>query len=173
MRPAAVSSSKFISSVTSARSSGSHLGEDFLRRIGRHVAQQVGSGVGIHLLHDVGGAVGIERAENRDLHLGIDLLQGFGGDLFVEGLEDGFALGWGQVLDNVGDVGGMQLGQAIERDLQLDAAGGINLDEVNKFPRNHPRRNLRQQRTAARRREPLPSAGGGWPRARPHPPRPA
>ena len=78
-----------------------------------HVAEQVGGGIGIHFLHDVGGAVGVERAENRNLHPGTDLLQGFGGDLVVQHLEDGFALGGRQVFHDVGDVGRMQLGQAV------------------------------------------------------------
>ena len=115
-----------------------------------HIAQQVGGGIGIHLLHDVGGTVGVERGENRNLHLGIDLLQGFGGDLIVESLEDGFALGGRQVFHDVGDVGGVQFGQAIERNLQPDAAGRIDLDEVNELPRNHSRRNLGEKQLQCR-----------------------
>ena len=117
-----------------------------------HVAQQVGGGIGIHLLHDVGGAVRIERAENRNLHLGIDLFQGLGGDLVVQCLEDGLAFGGRKIFHNVGNVSRMQLGQPIEGNLQLNAAGGVNLNEVDEFPGNHPRRYLRQQQLQRRRR---------------------
>ena len=79
------------------------------------IAEQVGGGVGIHLLDDVGGAIAVERLDDRHLDVGIDLFERFGGDLFVDGLEHRFALGRRQVLDDVGDVGRMQLREALRR----------------------------------------------------------
>src|ERR1019366_215619 len=55
---------------------------------------------------------------------------------------EGCALGRRQVFHDGGNVGGVQLAQPIEGNLQLDAAGGISLDEVNKFPGDHARRNF-------------------------------
>ena len=63
----------------------------------------------------------------------------------------------------------MQLGQTIEGNLQLDAAGGINLDEVNKFPRDHPRRNLgEKQMQRGCRNHALQQAADRAPRAHVH-----
>ena len=134
-----------------------------------HVAQQVGGGIGIHFLDDVGGAVGVQRTENRNLQLGIDLLQGLGGYFLVQSLEDGFALGRRQVLHDVGNVGRMQLGQAVKGDLQLDAAGRIGLDEIDKLPRDHPGRNsLQQQVQRGRRHHALQQPADGSARTHVH-----
>src|ERR1019366_5271451 len=101
---------------------------------------------------DVSSTVGIQGTEDRDLKFRIDFLQGVGGNSLVKGLENGFALGGSEGFDDVRNIGGMQLGQALQRDLQLYAAGGIDLDQVNKFPRNHPRWNLGQQQIQWSRR---------------------
>ena len=112
----------------------------------RKVAEEIGRGIGTHFFHDVRGAVGVERFENRDLRAAVELLEGAGRDLFVERLEHGLALRRGKVLDDVRDVGWMERGEALIRDLQLHAAGGIALDEVHEMPRNRARRNPREQR---------------------------
>ena len=92
------------------------------------------------------------RSESSELRIETCILGSIsssvcGGDFFVEGLEDGFALGRRQVFHDVGDVGGMQLRQAVERDLQLDPARGIGLDQIDELPGNH-------------------AAAGSWPAAR-------
>ena len=68
-----------------------------------------------------------------------------GRDPFVESFEHGFAFVGREIFDDVGNVGGMQLGQAIVRNLELDAAGGIGLDEVDEDPRNGAGRNAVEQ----------------------------
>jgi hypothetical protein len=70
------------------------------------------------------------------LQLGLDLFEGLGGHLFVERGEDGLALGGGQVFENIGQVGGVHLGQPLVLDAQLDAARRIDLDDVDKLPGN-------------------------------------
>ena len=86
-----------------------HLLENLARPLLRQLAEQVGGRVRIHLLDDVGGAIAVERLDDRHLDVGIDLLERLGRDLLVDRLEDRFALGRRQVLDDVGDVGRMQL----------------------------------------------------------------
>ncbi len=66
--------------------------------------------------------------------MGLDLFEGLGGHLFVERGEDDLALGGGQVFENIGQVGGVHLGQPLVLDAQLDAAGGIDLDDIDKLP---------------------------------------
>jgi len=68
------------------------------------------------------------------LNSGIDFFQSFRGDIFVESAEDGLAFVGCEVFDNIGDVGGMELGQPVVRNLQLDAASGIGLDEIDESP---------------------------------------
>ncbi len=48
--------------------------------------------------------------------------------------EEGLALGGGEVLEDVGDVGGVHLREAVLLDLEADAAGGVALDEVDEVP---------------------------------------
>ena len=79
------------------------------------LAEQVGRGVGIHLLDDVGGAILVERFDDRHLDVGIDLLERLGGDFLVDRLEHRFALGRRQILDDVGDVGRVELREALRR----------------------------------------------------------
>ena len=115
MRPAAVCSPNSRSCVTSRRSSGSislRISPDCVLR---QIAEQVGGRVRIHLLDDVGGAVAVERLDDRDLDVGVDLLERLGGDFLVDRLEHRFALGRRQVLDDVGDVGRVQLRRGLRR----------------------------------------------------------
>ena len=70
------------------------------------------------------------------MQAGLDLFESLGGHFFIERGEDDLALGGGQVFKNVSQVGGVHLAQPLILDAQLDAAGGIDLDNVNKLPRN-------------------------------------
>ena len=88
-----------------------------------------------------------------DLDVGIDLLERLGRDLFVDRLEHRFALGGRQVLDDVGDVGGMELREAFVRDLQLDAPRRVGLEQVDELPGDDARRNLLEQRAQRERRD--------------------
>ena len=115
---------------------GIHLLEDGVGALVGEVGEQVGSGVRIHLLDDVGGAVGLHRVEDGDLEFGIDLLQSLGSYLLIEPLEDGIALGGRELFDDVGDVGGMQTGDAFGGNLEADAAGRVGLDQVDGLPGN-------------------------------------
>ncbi len=94
---------------------------------------------------DVGGATGIERFDDRLLNFWFEFLEGFGGYVFIERLENCLALVGSQIFHDVGDVGGMQLGQAFVRDFQLHAARWIGLDEIDEVPGNGTRRNPAQQ----------------------------
>ena len=65
---------------------------------------------GRHLLDDVGGLLGLQRLEDAGLHLGIlDFGERVGGGLAVDGLEDRFALGRAEFLDDVGEIGRVHL----------------------------------------------------------------
>ena len=63
-----------------------------------------------------------------------------------------FALGRREVLDDVGDVGRVQLRQTFVGDLQLDAAGRVGFEQIDVLPRDHPRRNPLEQRPQRERR---------------------
>jgi hypothetical protein len=78
------------------------------------------------------------------LQLGLDLFESLGGHLFVERGEDGLALGRRQIFQNVGQVGGVHLGQPLVLDAQLDAPRRIDLDDVDKLPGNAAAPNLRE-----------------------------
>ena len=130
-----------------------HLAEDLVGVLLFELAEQVGGRAGIHLLDDVGGAVGIERFDDRHLDVGIDLFERLGGDLLVDRLEHRFALGRREILDDVGDVGRVQLRQALVGDLQLDAPRRIGLEQIDELPRDHPRRNPLEQRAQRERRD--------------------
>jgi len=122
-----------------------HLHEDLLGVIVGEIAEQVGGGVGVHFLDDFGGTLGVERFDDRLLNLGLYFFERFGGHVLIKGAEDGFALVRGEVFDDVGDVGGVQLGQTLVRNLELDAARGISLDEIDEGPGNGAGRNFLDQ----------------------------
>ena len=108
----------------------------------------------------------VERLDDRHLDVGVDLLERFGRDLLVDRLEHRFALGRRQVLDDVGDVGRVQLGEAFVGDLQLDAARRIGLEQIDELPRDDARRNPLEQRPQRERRDDALRRAGGWRRAR-------
>jgi hypothetical protein len=156
MRPAAVVLAELEELRDLTTLLGLHLLQNLRRLVLRQVAEQVRGGVGVHLLDDVGGAILVERLDDRDLHVGVELLERLGGDLLVDGLEHRFALGRRQVLDDVGDVGGMELREAPVGDLQLHPARGVGLEQVDELPRDDARRNFFEQRAQRERRdEPL------------------
>ena len=124
---------------------GFHLDQDLFGVILREVSKKVGGRIGIHFLYDVGSALGVERFDDGPLDPGVNFLESLGGNIFIEGSEDGFAFVRRKVFHDVGDVGGMQLGQAFVRDPELNPACGIRFDEVDKAPGNGARRNFFQQ----------------------------
>jgi hypothetical protein len=111
----------------------------------RKIGEKVSRGVGIHFLDDVGGALRVERFHDGSLNLGVDLFEGFRGDVFVESAEDGLALVGSEIFDNVGDVGGMKGCEAFVRNFQFNAARRIGFDEVNESPGDGAEGNLLQQ----------------------------
>jgi hypothetical protein len=113
---------------------GLHLDEDLLGAILREVAEEVGGGVGIHFLDDVGGASRVEGFNDGFLNAGLDFFESLGGYIFIEGTEDGFTFIGSEVFDDVSDVGGMESGQAIVRNLEFDAARGVGFDEIDITP---------------------------------------
>ena len=83
----------------------------------------------------------------------IDLLERLGRDLLVDRLEHRLALGRRQVLDDVGDVGRVQLRQPFVGDLQLDPPRRVGLEQVDELPGDDPRRDLLEQRPQRERRD--------------------
>ena len=79
------------------------------------------------------------RLDERLLHLGLDLFQRLGGDLLVQRDEESLAFGWGQLLEDVGDVGRVHLREAVLLDLEADAAGGVAVDQIDEVPWNDAR----------------------------------
>ena len=100
------------------------------------LGQQVGGGAGVHLLHDVGDPFFVQLLEQRLLQLGLDLFQGFGGHFFVQRGKHRLALGRRQIFKNLGQVGGVHLGQPLVLDAQLHAPRRVHLDHVHKLPGN-------------------------------------
>src|SRR5208337_1731901 len=113
-----------------------HLLENGVGLLLGQLGQQVGGGSGVHLLDDVGDPFFAEFFEERLLQAGLDLFESFRGHIFVKRSKDDLAFGGRQVFENIGQVGGVHLGQPFILDAQLDAAGRINLDDVNKLPGN-------------------------------------
>src|SRR5271163_3481340 len=102
-----------------------HFLQDVGGSLGGQIGQEVGGSVGIHLFDDVSGAVGVERLDNCLLHLGVDFFERFGGNVFVEGLENRFAFVGSKVFYDVGNIGRVQAGQAFVGDFQFHAASWI------------------------------------------------
>ena len=148
-----------------------HLHQDLFGAFLGQIAQQVGGRVGIHLLDNVGGPLRIQRLDDGLLNFGFDLLQRLGRRLFVQRLKHGLALVGRQIFDDVGDVGGVQLGKAFMGDLQLHPPRWIGLDHIDKIPRNAARRDSPQQRVQRSSAAPHRATGGGRRRALPRRPR--
>lgn len=111
-----------------------HLFENGAGPLLRELGEQVGGRAGIHLFDDVGNLFLVQLLEQRLEQPGGNLLKGVGGDLFIERGKDGLPLGRGQVFENLGELRGVHLGQPFVFDAQLDAAGGVNLDDIDKLP---------------------------------------
>ncbi len=92
---------------------GVHLFEDGLGAFVGQLGEEVGGGARVHLFDDAGDLLGVEGFDEGLLHLGLDLFEGLGGDLLVERDEEGLAFGGGEFLEDVGDVGGVHLREAI------------------------------------------------------------
>ena len=86
-----------------------HEREDLLAGGLRQVGHEVGRVVGAHLLEDVGGSLGFEVLEHLDLRLGLHLLDRIGGGLVVERREDAGAVRRRELVDDRGEIGGMEL----------------------------------------------------------------
>ncbi len=98
------------------------------------LGEKIGGGAGVHLFDDAGDLLGVEGLDERLLHLGLDLFEGLGGYLFIEADEEGVAFGRGELLEDVGDVGGVHLGEAVLLDLEADATGRVAIDEIDELP---------------------------------------
>jgi hypothetical protein len=70
------------------------------------------------------------------LQLGIDLFERLRRHFLVQRGEDGFALGRRQIGEDFGQFGGVHFAQALVLDLELDAPRRVDLDHVDKLPRN-------------------------------------
>ena len=89
-----------------------HEGQELLARLVGQVRDEVGGVVRGHLLEDVGGAFRGQALEDLDLGLGLHLLDGVGGGLVVEGGQDAGPVARRELVDDRGQVGRVQLGQA-------------------------------------------------------------
>ena len=76
---------------------------------------------------------GVRPLEDLDLRLGLHLLDGVGGGLIVEGGQDAGPVARRELVDDRGQVGRMELGQADVGHAQLDR-GDARLDRVHVLP---------------------------------------
>ncbi len=91
------------------------------------VGEQVGGVVGRDVFEQVGRLFVGQLAEQRGLVGGVHLLEGVGGDLVFEGLEDRRALLGGELVGDLGDVGGVQQRQVAARHRQAHGLGVARL----------------------------------------------
>ena len=110
-----------------------HEREELLARRIREVRHEVGRVVGRHLLEDVGRALRGELLEDLDLRLGLHLLDGVGHRLVVERGQDARPVARRELVDDRGEVGRVELGQAGVRHAQADRGDG-GLDRVDVLP---------------------------------------
>ena len=132
-----------------------HLLQQLLRPLARHVGEQVRHLVGGHRLQDVRGALDIEPLEDRGLHLRlIDLFQRIRGFLVIEGGEDGTPVVGAELVDDVGDVGRMELGELGMGDPKLDRAD-VGLHGVDGLPGDELLRPVQPERRRNASAQPL------------------
>ncbi len=112
---------------------GLHQGEDLVAGGLGQVGHQVGRVVGRHLLEDVGGPAGLEVLEHLDLGLGLHLLDRVGHGVVIERGQHTGPVARGELVDDRGEVGRMELGQAGVGHPQLDR-GDRGLDRVDILP---------------------------------------
>ena len=153
-----------------------HLFENRVGLFLGQLGQQVSGCARVHLLDNVGDLFFVELFEQRLLQLWFDFLQRLGGHFFIERSEDRLSLGRSQVFEDLGQVGGVHLGQPFVLDAQLHPTRRVDFDDVDKLPGNAagaqlardrfqrgPRQNAFEYR-AGRRREslsrPRPRAAG-------------
>ena len=111
-----------------------HLDQDFFGALFRQVGQEVGGGVRFHLFNNVGRAFGIERLHNRLLHPGLDFFQSFGRHPLIQSLKNSFPLVRRKFFDDVGNVGRVQPGKALVRNLQFHTPCRIGLNQIDEVP---------------------------------------
>ncbi len=85
------------------------------------VGDQVGGLIGAHLLEDVGRPFGRKVVEDVDLVLRGQLLEHIGSTALLERGHDAGPIAWRELLDDVGDIGGVQRGERLVGDAQLEA----------------------------------------------------
>jgi len=73
------------------------------------------------------------------LQPGLDLFESLGGNFLVERGEDGLALGGGEVFKDVGQFRGVNVGQPLVLDAQLNAPRWIGFNDIDKLPGNGAR----------------------------------
>ena len=125
---------------------GLHLNQNLFAAVVRQVSEEIGSRVRIHFFDDVCRTTGVQRLDDGLLHPGLDLFQGLGGSFLIQSLKHSLPLIGRQLLHDVSDIGRMQLGEAVMRNVELYPARGIGLDDVHKSPGDGARRNFSQQR---------------------------
>ncbi len=133
---------------------GLHLLENLVRAFFGEIAEQVGGGVRVHFLDDVGGPVACRATRRwRPERPGSSSSSVSAATSSSMRLEHRFAIGRRQILDDVGDVGGMHLRETAIGDLQLDASRRVGFEQIDEVPRDHPRRNPLEQRPERERRD--------------------
>ena len=131
-----------------------HEGEDLVaRRLGQ-VGHEVRGVVRRHLLEDVGGPGGLEVLEHLDLRLGLHLLDRVGHGLVIERGEHAGPVARRELVDDRGEVGRVQLGQARVGHAQLDRRDR-RLDRVDILPVDVPLRHRDAEVAGERARGPL------------------
>ena len=107
------------------------------RAVSDRSATRSAASSGRHLLEDVGGAGRLEVLEHLDLRLGLHLLDRVGHRLVVERGQDAGPVARRELVDDRGQVGRVQLGQARVGHAQLDR-GDRRLDRVDVLPVDVP-----------------------------------
>ncbi len=141
-----------------ARVLDAHEAQQALGLVVGQVADDVGRVVGVHLGEQVGRAALGQVVDDVGLVLVFELRDRVGGRLVVQVLEDRGALGGGELLEDVGDVGRVQLVQALVGDGQLDLRE-VAVEQVHVVPRDERLGQLGAARASLPRRPRAPSAG--------------
>jgi hypothetical protein len=111
-----------------------HFFEEFLGGFLGKIGEKVGGGIGSHFLDDIGGFFGIEFFDDLRGEALVEFGEDSGGGFFVEGSDDALALGGREFFHHFGKIGGVEVFELLVGDAKFDAAKGIGLDEIHKFP---------------------------------------
>ena len=109
-----------------------HLLENPFRLVLRQITQEVGRFGEGHLFDDVGGVRRIEIFDQAHLDLRVGFFEGLGGRLHIEGTKDGGALMDIEILDDIRQIGRMELSQTVLGDRQSEEIR--RGDGLDKFP---------------------------------------